>query len=127
MPINVAADAGDAVEPAVRTAAAGATDGGRHLHGQPHEQHLARLRGEPGDLHPWQLSGRAVPGSPPPGPCSNTSAANLQARALLTLLNPAEGAYYLVNGVAQTYDQGTGSYHGVRFGAAEAHEQRLVG
>ena len=50
------------------------------------------------------------------GPCSNTSAANRQARALLTLLNPAEGPYYLVNGVAQTYDQGTGHYHGVRFG-----------
>ena len=50
------------------------------------------------------------------GPCSNTSAANLQARALLTLLNPTEGAKYLNNGVAQTYDQGTGSYHGVRFG-----------
>lgn len=51
-----------------------------------------------------------------PGPCSNTSAANRQARALLTLLNPAAGPYYLVNGVAQTYDEGTGSYHGVRFG-----------
>jgi hypothetical protein len=50
------------------------------------------------------------------GPCSNTSATNRQARALLTLLNPAEGQYYLVNGVAQTYDEGKGTYHGVRLG-----------
>ena len=50
------------------------------------------------------------------GPCSNTSAANLQARSLLTLLNPVEGAYYGVNAVAQTYDQGEGRYHGVRLG-----------
>jgi hypothetical protein len=50
------------------------------------------------------------------GPCSNTSAANRQARSLLTLLNPTEGAYYLVNGVAQTYDQGKGTYHGMRLG-----------
>jgi Carboxypeptidase regulatory-like domain len=51
-----------------------------------------------------------------PGPCSNTSAANLQARALLTLLNPTEGRYYGVNQVAQTYDQGDGRYHSVRLG-----------
>jgi hypothetical protein len=51
-----------------------------------------------------------------PGPCSNTSAANLQARALLTLLNPVEGPYYGVNDVAQTYDQGTGRYHSLRLG-----------
>jgi hypothetical protein len=50
------------------------------------------------------------------GPCSNTSAVNMQARALFTLLNPTDGPKYLVNGVAQTYDQGTGTYHGVRFG-----------
>ena len=50
------------------------------------------------------------------GPCSNTSAANLQARALLTLLNPAEGRSYGVNSVAQTYDQATGQYHCVRLG-----------
>ena len=47
--------------------------------------------------------------------CSNTSAANRQARSLLSMINPVEGAYYLVNGVAQTYDKGTGSYHGVKF------------
>jgi hypothetical protein len=51
-----------------------------------------------------------------PGPCSNTSAANLQARALLTLLNPTEGRYYGVNQVAQTYDQATGRYHSIRLG-----------
>lgn len=50
------------------------------------------------------------------GPCSNTSAANLQARALLTLLNPVDGPFYGVNNVAQTYDQGEGRYHGVRLG-----------
>jgi hypothetical protein len=51
-----------------------------------------------------------------PGPCSNTSAANRQARALLTLLNPSEGPSYSVNDVAQTYDEGEGRYHGVRLG-----------
>jgi hypothetical protein len=51
-----------------------------------------------------------------PGPCSNTTATNLQARSLLTLLNPVEGQYYGVNNVAQTYDQGEGRYHGVRLG-----------
>jgi hypothetical protein len=50
------------------------------------------------------------------GPCSNTSAANRQARALLTLLNPVEGPYYAVNDVAQTYDNARGWYNGVRFG-----------
>jgi hypothetical protein len=50
------------------------------------------------------------------GPCSNTSAANRQARSLFTLLNPTEGAYYGVNSVAQTYDQGKGHYNGARFG-----------
>jgi hypothetical protein len=51
-----------------------------------------------------------------PGPCSNTSAVNRQARALLTLLNPVEGPFYGVNAVAQTYDQGKGTYHGMRLG-----------
>ena len=51
-----------------------------------------------------------------PGPCSNTSANNRQARALLTLLNPKEGAYYAVNNVAQTFDDARGWYNGVRFG-----------
>jgi hypothetical protein len=50
-----------------------------------------------------------------PGPCSSTTAANRQARSLLTLLNPAEGKYYAANDVAQTYDQGRGWYNGVRF------------
>jgi hypothetical protein len=50
-----------------------------------------------------------------PGPCSNTSAANLQARSLLTLLNPAEGKYYAVNDVAQAYLDATGHYNGVKF------------
>ena len=48
------------------------------------------------------------------GPCSSTTAANRQARALLTLLNPAEGKYYAANGVAQAYLDGTGHYNGVK-------------
>ena len=51
-----------------------------------------------------------------PGPCSNTTTVNRQARSLLTLLNPAEGKYYQANGVAQLYDQARGWYQGVRFG-----------
>jgi hypothetical protein len=50
------------------------------------------------------------------GPCSNTTTANRQARALLALLNPAEGKYYAANGVAQTFDDAEGRYNGVRFG-----------
>ena len=51
-----------------------------------------------------------------PGPCSNTTTANRQARSLLTLLNPKEGAFYAVNDVAQTFDDARGWYSGVRFG-----------
>jgi Carboxypeptidase regulatory-like domain len=51
-----------------------------------------------------------------PGPCSNNTTPNRQARALLTLLNPTEGAYYQVNNVAQTFDDARGRYEGVRFG-----------
>lgn len=51
-----------------------------------------------------------------PGPCSNTSEVNRQARALLTLLNPVDGPYYRVNNVAQLYDDAKGRYHGVRIG-----------
>ena len=51
-----------------------------------------------------------------PGPCSNTTTANRQARSLLTLLNPKEGKYYAANSVAQLYDQARGWYQGVRFG-----------
>ena len=50
-----------------------------------------------------------------PGPCSNTSAANLQARSILTLLNPTEGKYYAVNDVGQAYLDATGHYNGVKF------------
>jgi hypothetical protein len=49
-----------------------------------------------------------------PGPCSNTSNANLQARALLTLLNPNEGKYYAVNDVGQAYLDATGRYNGLK-------------
>lgn len=50
------------------------------------------------------------------GPCSNQTAANRQARSLLTLLNPAAGQYYAANTVAQLYDDARGWYQGVRFG-----------
>ncbi len=46
-----------------------------------------------------------------PGPCSNSSAANLTARRLLTLANPAEGKYF--GSVAQTTG-GTGHYNGLK-------------
>ena len=49
-----------------------------------------------------------------PGPCSNTSNANRQARALFTLLNPTEGKYYSVNNVGQGYLDATGHYNGVK-------------
>ena len=57
------------------------------------------------------------------GPCSNQTAANRQARSLLTLLQPAEGQYYAANTVAQLYDDARGWYQGVRFGLT----RRLAG
>jgi Carboxypeptidase regulatory-like domain len=55
------------------------------------------------------------------GPCSNTTTANRQARAILTLLNPKEGALYNVNtggqtGISQSYTDATGYYNGLRIG-----------
>jgi hypothetical protein len=64
----------------------------------------------PGNCEAGQYALRA------PGPCSNNTAANMQARALLTLLNPTEGPFYGVNDVAQTFDDARGWYNGVRFG-----------
>jgi hypothetical protein len=49
-----------------------------------------------------------------PGPCSNTTTANRQARAVLTLVNPAEGKYYSNNNVGQAYLDGTGHYNGLK-------------
>jgi hypothetical protein len=48
------------------------------------------------------------------GPCSNTTTANRQARAILTLLNPTEGKYYAVNSVGQAYLDATGHYNGIK-------------
>jgi Carboxypeptidase regulatory-like domain len=48
------------------------------------------------------------------GPCSNQTAANRQARSILTLLNPTEGKYYAVNSVGQAYLDATGHYNGVK-------------
>jgi len=57
-----------------------------------------------------------------PGPCSNTTTANRLARAVLTLVNPVEGAKYNVNaagnfaGIQQMYPDAEGHYNGVRIG-----------
>jgi hypothetical protein len=46
------------------------------------------------------------------GPCSNTTANNMRARQILTLLNPTEGLFY--GNVSQAYLDGTGHYNGVK-------------
>ena len=72
------------------------------------------------------ISGNCQPGQyalTAAGPCSNMTAANRQARSLLTLLNPTEGRYYAANTVAQLYDDARGWYQGVRFGLTK----RLTG
>ena len=57
-----------------------------------------------------------------PGPCSNTSAANRQARAVLTLLNPTEGKYFKNTlagdqiGIQQASMDGSGHYNGLKIG-----------
>jgi hypothetical protein len=53
------------------------------------------------------------------GPCSNTTTANRQARAVLTMLNPTEGPLYNVNtggqtGISQSYTDGEGHYNGLK-------------
>ncbi len=56
------------------------------------------------------------------GPCSNTTATNRRARAVLTLVNPVEGAKYNVNaagnfaGIQQMYPDAKGHYNGMRLG-----------
>jgi hypothetical protein len=71
------------------------------------------------------IPGNCVPGQyalTAPGPCSNTSANNRQARAVLTLLNPTEGKFFgntLAGdhiGIQQGSAGGTGHYNGVKFG-----------
>jgi hypothetical protein len=52
--------------------------------------------------------------------CSNSSAANIQARGILRLLNPAEAAMYSVNtggqtGISQLSMDGSGHYNGIKF------------
>jgi Carboxypeptidase regulatory-like domain len=58
-----------------------------------------------------------------PGPCSNTTTANRQARSILTLLNPTEGKYFAVNDVGQAYLDATGHYNGVKFSVQKRYSQ----
>ena len=121
------ADAGHAVEPGVRAAAAGPADGRRHLHGQPHEQHLGRLSKRTRRSTSLATARPGSTGSTAAGPCSNTSAANLQARALLTLLNPAEGRLLRRQQRRRANVRpGHGQLSRRALRPAEAHEQRLV-
>ena len=53
------------------------------------------------------------------GACSNTTTANRQARAILTLINPTEGPMYNVNtggqtGISQAYFDAQGHYNGLK-------------
>lgn len=50
------------------------------------------------------------------GPCSNSNAANINARAILTLLNPDQGRFYTRGDIDQLYPLGTGTYNSVRVG-----------
>ena len=60
-----------------------------------------------------------------PGPCSNTSANNRQARSVLNLLKPAVGPYYGFNnggnhvGTTMASMDGSGHYNGVKFGLSK--------
>jgi len=60
-----------------------------------------------------------------PGPCSNTSANNRQARSVLNLLNPAVGPYYGFNnggnhvGTTMASMDGSGHYNGLKIGLAK--------
>lgn len=60
-----------------------------------------------------------------PGPCSNTSAINRQARSVLTLLNPTEGPKFGFNtggnhtGVAMASMDGEGHYNGLKIGLSK--------
>ena len=60
-----------------------------------------------------------------PGPCSNTSAANRQARSVLQLLNPTEGPKFGFNqggnhtGVTMASMDGKGHYNGLKIGLAK--------
>jgi hypothetical protein len=48
------------------------------------------------------------------GPCSNTSAGNRRARALLTLLNPNEGRYFAAGDLGQAYLDAKAHYNGLK-------------
>lgn len=66
----------------------------------------------PGNCAPGQYPG--VTAAAPA--CSNSSAANINSRAILTLLNPAQGAYYTRGDIDQLYPSGKGHYNSVRIG-----------
>ena len=78
----------------------------------------------PGNCAPGQYPG--VTAAAPA--CSNTSAANRQARALLTILNPTEGLKYNVNtggmtGISQAVMDATGHYNGLKIGVQKRLSQ----
>ena len=60
-----------------------------------------------------------------PGPCSNTSANNRQARSVLNLLNPTEGPKFGFNtggnhtGVTMASMDGSGHYNGLKIGLSK--------
>jgi hypothetical protein len=66
----------------------------------------------PGNCAPGQFPG--VTAANPA--CSNSSAANINARAILRLLDPVEGAYYERGNIDQLFPEGKGRYNSVRFG-----------
>ena len=66
----------------------------------------------PGNCAPGQF-----PGVTAANPlCSQSSAANINARAALTLINPAAGAYYTRGDIDQLFPEGKGEYNSVRIG-----------
>jgi hypothetical protein len=72
----------------------------------------------PGNCAPGEFPG--VTAAAPA--CSNASSANIAARAVLTMLNPTEGAFYQVNtggnhnGISQLSTDGSGHYNGLKVG-----------
>lgn len=67
------------------------------------------------------IAGNCAPGTYPgvtaaAPACSNSSAANINARGILSLVNAQQGAYYLRGDMDQLYPEASGHYNSVRFG-----------